>query len=70
MNDTLDDLIVLANKSGRKLLAEKLAELREKLCNIYEQIESTQDVMSMCADAPTYEAYVNASNQLYDILYS
>ena len=48
---------------------EKLQALKERLEEIYSNVESADDCMSMCADADIYENYLSASNRLYELLY-
>lgn len=63
---TLDDIIQSCTDIVTK---GELQALKERLEEIYSNVESVDDCMSMCADADVYENYLSASNRLYELLY-
>lgn len=63
---TLDDIIQSCADMATK---GELQALKERLEEIYSNVESADDYMSMCADADVYENYLSASNRLYELLY-
>lgn len=63
---TLDDIIQSCTDMATK---GELQALRERLEEIYSNVESADDYMSMCTDADVYENYLSASNRLYELLY-
>lgn len=63
---TLDDIIQSCTDMATK---GELQALKERLEEIYSNVESADDCMSMCADADIYENYLFASNRLYELLY-
>lgn len=62
----LDDIILDCTDAGTK---RELQQLKESLEDIYADIESAEDYMSMCADATVYTDYLDSSNKLYELLY-
>lgn len=62
----LDDIIQSCTDMETK---GELQALKERLEEIYSNVESADDCMSMCADADIYENYLSASNRLYELLY-
>lgn len=63
---TLDDIIQSCTDPATK---GELQALKERLEEIYYNVESADDCISMCADADIYENYLSASNRLYELLY-
>lgn len=63
---TLNDIIRSCTDPATK---NELQALKENLKQIYSNVESAYDCMSMCADADIYENYLSASNRLYELLY-
>ena len=63
---TLNDIIRSCTDMTTK---GELQALKERLEEIYYNVESADDCISMCADADIYENYLSASNRLYELLY-
>ena len=63
---TLNDIIRSCTDMATK---GELQALKERLEEIYYNVESADDCISMCADADIYENYLSASNRLYELLY-